>query len=61
MPRVVDCLSDEAVFRDDSIAICEKECESIGGNKKCYYVFTEIERHDIVKEVKSPKGELTLF
>ena len=41
MPRVVDCLSAETVFRDDSIAVCEKECERLGGNKRGYYVFPD--------------------
>lgn len=57
---VLDCLSDETKLTGTKEE-CDNFCESIGSNKKCYYVFTEIERHDIVKEVKSPKGELTLF
>lgn len=41
MPRVVDCLSGETVFRDDSTAICEKECERLGGKSKNYFVFSD--------------------
>lgn len=64
MPRIVDCLSDETVFRDDSIELCRKECERLGGNKRGYYVFpdgiglTENIKQSKIVSMKPAIGEL---
>ena len=60
MPRVVDCLADTTVYQNESPDLCRKECERLGGENNCVYVFTSPVKCDKIKELVRGT-ELTLF
>ena len=62
MFTVHDCLSDCTVSDHESKLEADNECERLGGEKKCFYVFTSPVKCDKIKESVGERGiELSLF
>lgn len=62
MFTVHDCLSDCTISDHGSKLEADMECERLGGENKCFYVFTSPVKCDKIKESVGAGGiELSLF
>jgi hypothetical protein len=41
MPRVIDALAGETIYRHETWEMCEIECSRLGGNEKRYFVLSD--------------------
>ena len=55
MPRVVDCLSGETVYREESRYLCEIDQKRRGGEEKNYFLFDDEKDFTKYKESVSIK------